>query len=75
MVFKNLIDNNIGVITISSNIIEIKNYQDIVSFDDNKFKIKINDKYVDFIGKNISVKLLKEEELILTGNIEKIEYR
>ena len=75
MVFKNLIDNNIGVITISSNIIEIKNYQDIVSFDDNRFKIKINDKYIDFVGKNISVKLLKEEELILTGNIEKIEYR
>lgn len=75
MIFKDLIDNNKGIITISSNIIEIRNYQDIISFDDNKFKIKINDKYVDFIGKNISVKLLKEEELILTGNIEKIEYR
>ena len=75
MIFKDLIDNNKGIITISSNIIEIRNYQDIISFDDNKFKIKINDKYVDFVGKNISVKLLKEEELILTGNIEKIEYR
>ncbi len=75
MIFKDLIDNNKGIITISSNIIEIRNYQDIISFDDNRFKIKINDKYIDFVGKNISVKLLKEEELILTGNIEKIEYR
>ena len=37
MIFKDLIDNNKGIITISSNIIEIRNYQDIISFDDNRF--------------------------------------
>ena len=75
MSFRNLIDNNKSVIIMSNNIIDIRNYQEIISFDDNNFKIKIDDKIINFIGKNITVKLLKEEELILSGIITNIEYR
>ena len=75
MSFKDLINDNKGIVTISENIVDIRNYQDIISFDDNNFKIKINNKIVRFIGKNISVKLLKQEELILSGSIDSIEYR
>ena len=75
MVFKNLIDDNKGMIIISENIIDIKNYQDIISFDDNNFKVKVDNKIINFSGKNITVKLLKQEELILSGSINNIEYR
>ncbi len=75
MSFKSLIDDNNGVVIINKDIIDIRNYQDIISFDDNKFKIKINDKIMIFSGMNIAVKLLKQEELVLSGNINNIEYR
>ena len=75
MIFKNLINNNKGLIIISDQIIDVRNYEEIISFDDNNFKIKIDNQTICIIGKNISVKLLKEEEIILSGDISKIEYR
>ena len=75
MSIKNFINNDSGVIIFSDKQIDIRNYQDILSFDENNFKIKFNNKNLVFLGKKISVILLKEEELIITGDIDKIEYR
>ena len=65
MSFKSLIDDNNGVVIINKDIIDIRNYQDIISFDDNK----------SHTIESYMVKLLKQEELVLSGNINNIEYR
>ena len=51
----------------------VSNYKDIKSFDSNKFILETNNKKVTLNGKNITIKKLTKEELLISGDIETIE--
>ena len=72
---KDYINDNNNTITIFNNYIYISNYKDIKSFDSHKFIIELNDKSINLIGKNITVKKLTKEEILISGNVSNIEFR
>lgn len=72
---KNYINDNKNTITISNNNIYISNYKDIKSFDSNKFIIEVDEKLINLIGKNITIKKLTKDEILIGGNITDIEFR
>lgn len=72
---KNYINDNKNTITIFNNYIYISNYKDIKSFDSNKFIIEVDEKQINLIGKNITIKKLTKDEILIGGNITNIEFR
>ncbi|MBQ7140704.1 MAG: YabP/YqfC family sporulation protein [Bacilli bacterium] len=72
---KNYINDNKNTITILNNYIYVSNYKNIKSFGSNKFSIEVDDKLINLIGKNITVKKLTKEEILIGGNITDIEFR
>jgi len=62
-------------LVIFENSLYVSHYTDIKSFDSNKFMLEIKDKIIVLLGKNISIKKLTKNELLVSGNIETIEFR
>jgi len=57
------------------NQIDIINYQEIDSFDDEKIRIRYKEGVLVIGGKNLSINKLLEDEVLIGGKIEKIELR
>ena len=57
------------------NQIDIINYQEIDSFDDEKIRIRYKEGVLVIGGKNLSINKLLEDEVLIGGKIEKIEFR
>ena len=57
------------------NQIDIINYQEIDSFDDEKIRIRYKEGALVIGGKNLSINKLLEDEVLIGGKIEKIEFR
>ena len=57
---------------LSNNYIDIINYLDIISIDDKNITIK-SDKNISIKGNNLSVSKLLDNEILIIGDIEKIE--
>jgi len=72
---KSFLQDNKNKIIIFDNNIYICNYIDIKSFDENKIIISIKDKNVTINGKNITIKKLTKDEILINGNLENIEFR
>ena len=62
-------------ITILNNKINILNYLDIGHFDSNKILIKCKDKDIVISGENLVVSKLINDELLITGSFNNIEFR
>jgi len=62
-------------ITILNTKINIVNYKDIGHFDSNKIIIKGENKNVVISGKELVVSKLMNEEILITGNFDNIEFR
>lgn len=62
-------------ITILNNKINIVNYTDIGHFDSNKIVIKTNNFDVIVKGSDLVVSKLMNEEILITGNFNIIEFR
>lgn len=62
-------------ILIIDNKIDITYYTSIEHFDDNKIILKLNDKYVNITGSNLIISKLIIDEILISGNIDKIEFR
>ena len=61
-------------ITILNNKINIVNYFDIGHFDNNKIIVKAKEKEIVIYGKLVVSKLLSDE-ILITGEFDKIEFR
>lgn len=61
-------------IIIVDNSVDIQNYSSIEHIDDNKIIIKA-DKTVLISGKSMTLKRLLDDEILISGKIEKIELR
>lgn len=72
---KNYLNDNQSKIIIFDNNIYISNYIDIKSFDSNKFILSIKDKEIILNGKNITIKKLSKDEILICGSIDNIEFR
>jgi len=72
MNIKNYILEKDFKIILSNNYIDIINYLDIISIDDKNITIK-SDKNISIKGNNLSVSKLLDNEILIIGDIEKIE--
>ncbi len=58
-----------------NNKINIINYLEILDLNDNKINLLIPNKHMIITGKKLSVSKLLDKEILIEGNIEKIEFR
>lgn len=69
---RNFINENEFKIIIDNNYIDIINFSKIINITDNLVKIKQN-KIINIYGKNLRVSKMLDDELLIMGNINKIE--
>ena len=62
-------------ITIVNNKLNITNYIDIGHFDSNKIIVKLKDKNIIIKGENLVVSKLLDNEILITGILNNIEFR
>ena len=55
--------------------IDIINYQEIDSFDEEKIRIRYKGGVLIVAGHNLSISKLLDDEILIRGDIEKIEFR
>ena len=62
-------------IIIEDNRVDITNFTNIDHFDDNKIILKTIDNYISITGSNLIISKLVIDEVLINGNIKKIEFR
>ena len=62
-------------IIMEDNKINITNFTSIEHFSQDKIILKINEKYISIFGTNLIISKLIIDEVLIGGNIEKIEFR
>lgn len=55
--------------------LDIVNYREITHFDSNKIIISNDELSISIIGRNLVVSKLLKDELLIEGDLEKIEFR
>lgn len=73
--FRNYILDEEFKINIIKNKVNVVNYTDIVNFTSKEVTIKYDGGLLLIIGNNLSISRLLIDEVLVTGNIEKIELR
>ena len=72
---RSYINENDLKVTIINNKINIVNYIDIGHFDSNKIIVKCDDKDIVINGKELVVSKLVNDEILITGEFNNIEFR
>lgn len=62
-------------IIIEENKLDITDFTSIEHFSSDKIIIKTSDKYINITGSNLIISRLVIDEVLINGNIEKIEFR
>lgn len=73
--FRNYILDEEFKINIFKDKVNVVNYIDIVNFTSKEVTIKYDGGLLLILGNNLSIKKLLIDEVLVTGNIEKIELR
>ncbi len=69
-----IMENDLKVIYLD-NKVDVINYGQIISFDNNKIILKSENKTILVVGDNLVVSKLLISEILIVGNITKIEFR
>ncbi len=69
----NYFKNDVYSLLISSNKIYINNYHKIVNINVNEVSIDVKDKRINIFGEHFILKKLDKLELLITGNVTRIE--
>lgn len=69
-----LFDNQFKI-TVVNNKVNVVNYQEIDSFDDEKIIVRHKDGIAIIVGNNLTITKLLDEELLINGDILKLEFR
>ena len=69
-----ILENNLKIIYTKSKI-NIVNYKSVTGFDSNKIIVDCDEKLVIVSGSNLVISRLLIDELLISGNIEKVEFR
>ena len=72
---KNYILENQFKIIYEDDKVDIVNYQNMGHFDDNKVIVYYAKGIIEIKGKNLIIKKLIKDEVLIKGSIEKIEFR
>lgn len=76
--FKGLIgkvyDNKCKLI-LESNLLDIINFEKILVFESENILIKTKEKLIKITGNNLRITKSYDEELLIKGNVKKIEFR
>ena len=72
---KNYILENQFKIIYENDKVDIVNYQNMGHFDDNKVIVYYDKGIIEIKGKNLIIKKLIKDEVLIKGSIEKIEFR
>ena len=67
--------NNKCKLMIESNLIDIINFEKILIFESNNILIKTKEKNIKITGENLRITKSYDEELLIKGNVSKIEFR
>ena len=71
---KYLLENDFKM-TLTDGNVDILNYQEISVFDDNHIIIKSNSKFITILGNNLIITKWLDDEILVNGEITKIELR
>lgn len=71
----NYLNNNKYKMIIDEETIYIVNYKRLLSLEDNYISLLTNNKKIEVSGKNLKLKKIVENELLIKGLINKIEVR
>lgn len=69
-----IMENDLKVIYLD-NKVDVINYGQVISFDNNKIILKSENKTILVVGDNLVVSKLLISEILIVGNITKIEFR
>lgn len=70
---RNYINDNAWRINIYDRKINIVNYQDVITLEDNRISIKYQNGILVIKGEHLSVNKMLENEILITGDIKSIE--
>lgn len=70
---RSFINDNEWRINIYEGKINIVNYDDVISLEDNRISIKYKKGMIIIKGDNLSVNKLLDNEILITGNIKNLE--
>lgn len=70
---RSFINDNEWRINIYDGKINIVNYDDVISLEDNRISIKYKKGMIIIKGDNLSVNKLLDNEILITGNIKSLE--
>ena len=69
-----IMENNLKIIYVN-NKINIVNYKSVTGFDSNKIIVDCDTKLIIVSGSNLVISKLLLDELLISGDIDKIEFR
>ena len=72
-IFRSYLKNEDYFVTMYSNYIYIYKYQEIIKFTNNIISIKLKDLLLNIIGNNLLITKMEKNELLIKGNINKLE--
>lgn len=72
-ILKNYLKSEEYYIILYSNFIYIYNYQEIIKFTDTFISLKLEKIKVNILGTNLLITKLEKKELLIKGNISRVE--
>lgn len=72
-IFKSYLKKEDYYIILYSNYIYVYRYIDIIKFTDKYISLKLNNMILNIYGINLLIKKMEKEELLIKGNITKLE--
>ncbi len=71
---RNYISDNKFRMNIYDNQLNVVNYLDVMSLEDNRISVKYSNGTIIIKGNNLSINKLLEQEMLITGDIKSIEF-
>lgn len=72
--FKNFLYDLENFITIYENNLHVFNYEKLEKLSDNEIIIRLDNKLIKIDGNNLKIKQMTKQELLINGNIVKVEF-
>ena len=69
-----VLDNKLKIVFLT-NLVNIVNFDEIDHFDDNKIMVRYNNKIIVIKGTNLTISKLLDDELLVSGQIDGIEFK
>ena len=71
---REIVTNEVKLTILGFKEVLIENYKNIIEYEENFIKINTYEGCISFWGINLKLKQMAEEDIIIEGNIEKIDY-